>query len=131
MGEHLRRGRQVRTYMSHPYSSHLRPHRKRSAFTQSEIAFLLGHALASSVSRYETGTREPDLRTAFAYQIIFDADARELFATVYQEVINAVSERAAELAKRTAAGRLDTRAQFKIERLRALMARAGDPASNI
>lgn len=116
--------------MSHTYS-HLRPHRKRSAFTQAEIAFLLGHGLSSTVSRYETGTREPDLRSAFAYAIIFDADARELFAKVYQEVVDAVSARAAELAKRTAAGQLDTRAQFKIERLRALMARAGDPSPNV
>lgn len=109
IGQHLREV-EVQTYMSHSYSSHLRPHRKRSAFTQSEIAFLLGHALPSTVSRYETGTREPDLRTAFAYQIIFDADARELFGAVYREMVDAVSERAAELAKRTTEGRLDTRA---------------------
>lgn len=83
------------------------------------------------MSRFETGTREPDLRTAFAYEIVFGAEARELFAAVYQEVTEAVSKRASELARRTADGRLDTRAQFKIERLRALIARAGDSSRNV
>lgn len=113
--------------MSQTYSSHLRPHRKRSAFTQAEIAFLLGFQLPSAVSRYETGSREPDLRTAFAYEIIFAAEARDLFAPIYQDVLRRVAERASELARRSPAG--DPRAQFKLERLAALAARFGDNAA--
>jgi transcriptional regulator with XRE-family HTH domain len=101
----------------------LRPHRKRSSFTQAEIAFLLGLKLPSAVSRYETGAREPDLRTALAYEIIFEAASRDLFHLVYAKVARQVAERAIELARTARGGGSDPRVEFKIARLMALVAR--------
>jgi transcriptional regulator with XRE-family HTH domain len=109
--------------MSKSQFSQLRPHRKRSSFTQADIAFLLGLKLPSAVSRYESGGRLPDLRTALAYEIIFEAASRDLFHLVYAEVARQVAERAIELARAARGGGSDPRVDFKIARLMALVAR--------
>lgn len=66
--------------------NYLRTHRKRTGLSQREIAFLLGVTSSSKVSRYEHFLRQPTLRTAFAYEIIFGVPAHELFAGIFQEV---------------------------------------------
>jgi transcriptional regulator with XRE-family HTH domain len=80
--------------MSH---NHLRRYRKRGAFTQSEIAFVLGIDCGTKVSRYENVQSTPDIFTILAYQLFYDVPVQELFPKIYQEMAIVVAERAREL----------------------------------
>ena len=64
------------------------------------MAFLLGCEDGSSVSRYERETREPNLRTALAAQVVFGLPAHELFPGIYEEVEQEVTQRARVLSER-------------------------------
>jgi transcriptional regulator with XRE-family HTH domain len=78
----------------------LRAHRKCSAFSQDEIAFLLGVQSGSKISRYEQMAQEPELKTALALEAIFDRPVAELFPGLYEKVKASVQARAKTLAKR-------------------------------
>ena len=96
--------------MSH---NHLRRYRKRGALTQAEIAFLLGAACGTKVSRHEHATRPPSLQTALTYQAIFGVPVHELFPKDYSDAVAAVQARADTLSRRVAQ-RPDTgKAMFK------------------
>jgi transcriptional regulator with XRE-family HTH domain len=99
---------------SHKLSNYLRSHRKRAGFTQDEIAWLLGCHAGTKVSRYERFARQPLLPTVLAYELIFRAPARELFAGVFQRVEGVTVKRAAELARRLAAKRPDRATSAKL-----------------
>jgi hypothetical protein len=60
---------------------------------------LLGAVSGTKVSRYENLTRVPSVNTVFAYEVVFNQPASELFAGRYQEVRRAVQERARRMAK--------------------------------
>lgn len=83
-----------------PLESYLRTYRRRSGFSQDEVAFLLGAQSGAKVSRYERLARQPSLRTVFAYEVIFRTPARDLFAGMYQKVENATRARARRLGKK-------------------------------
>jgi transcriptional regulator with XRE-family HTH domain len=72
--------------MSYKLENYLRTYRKRSGLSQDEMAFLLGCQNGTKVSRYERFARKPNLETLFAYEVVFGAPARELFAGVYHIV---------------------------------------------
>ena len=78
----------------------LRAHRKRTALSQKEIAFLLGTHSGSKVSRYEKMTREPELKAALAYEAIFNCPISQLFPGLYEKIEAAVKKRAKHLAKK-------------------------------
>jgi transcriptional regulator with XRE-family HTH domain len=78
----------------------LRAQRKCSAFSQDEIAFLLGVQRGSKVSRYEQMLRAPELETALAFEAISNRPVAELFPGLFEKVKAAVQARAKELAKR-------------------------------
>jgi transcriptional regulator with XRE-family HTH domain len=61
---------------------------------------LLGATTGSKVSRYENFSRMPALDTLWAYEIVFDQPARELFAGQYEVIRAAVRARARRLLKR-------------------------------
>jgi hypothetical protein len=82
----------------------LRAHRKRSAFSQDEIAFLSGALKGSKVSRHEQMTREPKLKAALAYEVIFDRPVAELFPALFEKIKASVQKRARILAKRALQG---------------------------
>jgi DNA-binding XRE family transcriptional regulator len=82
--------------MSH---NHLRRYRKRGALTQSEIAFLLGVACGTNVSRHERASRPPSLQTALAYQAVFGVPVHELFPQDYRSAVAAVQARADQLSR--------------------------------
>lgn len=82
----------------------LRAHRKRSALSQDEVAFLLGSHNGSKVSRYEQLTREPELKTALAFQVIFKKPVSTLFPGLFEKIKAAVQERARVLAKKVLQG---------------------------
>ena len=48
----------------------------------------MGCQNGTKVSRYERFARKPSLETLFAYEVVFGAPARELFAGAYQKVPN-------------------------------------------
>jgi transcriptional regulator with XRE-family HTH domain len=64
---------------------YLRHHRKRLGLLQSDVAFLLGVATGTKVSRYERYARTPTLKTALACEAIFGVPASELFAGIYEK----------------------------------------------
>jgi transcriptional regulator with XRE-family HTH domain len=78
----------------------LRAQRKCAAFSQDEIAFLLGVRTGSKVSRYEQMLRAPELETALAFEAISNRPVAELFPGLFEKVKAAVQARARELAKR-------------------------------
>jgi hypothetical protein len=79
---------------------YLKTHRKRSGLSQEEVAFLLGNDNGEKVCRHERFAREPSLRSALAYLIIFQGQAEELFAGIHEEVKREVITRAKKLARR-------------------------------
>jgi len=85
---------------SHAFPHYLRTHRRRAGFSQGQLAWLLGCRAGSKVSRYERFARTPSLATVFAYEIIFRAPARELFAGTYEAVGLSTLKRARELIAR-------------------------------
>jgi len=103
--------------MSHRHLTNLKPHRKRSGFTQEELGFLLGHKKHSAISRYEAGERSPDLKTAFAYQVLFGRALEELFPGLQDEVRSEVGKRAQQLAQEISEHGESRKAPYKLERL--------------
>lgn len=60
---------------------------------------LLGAVSGTKVSRYENFTRMPGALTVFAFEIVFNQPASELFAGSYQVVRLAVQARARRMVK--------------------------------
>ena len=98
--------------------NYLRTYRMRAGLTQDEMAFLLGCRSGAKVSRYEHFTRQPNLKTVFAYQIIFHAPADKLFPGIYHEIEDITSERAKLLAHKLEKGRPTRVTARKIEVLK-------------
>jgi DNA-binding XRE family transcriptional regulator len=68
------------------------------ALSQGEVAFLLGHAKSSHISRYENAEHVPNLEAALAYEVIFKSPLSEIFGGLYRKVEQEVAERARILA---------------------------------
>jgi transcriptional regulator with XRE-family HTH domain len=100
--------------------NYLRTYRKRSYFSQDEVAFLLGCKNGSKVSRYENFSRRPTPETIFAYEIIFRVPVRELFAGIYQNVEGDVLRRAQLLVRKAPAVNPDRITSRKLQALRAI-----------
>lgn len=98
--------------MTTKLANYLRSYRKRSGLSQDDIAFLMGCQSVTQLARYENCSRLPQLRNAFALEVILNAQARALFAGLFEDADRVVAERARTLlefaerstsAKRTAA----------------------------
>jgi DNA-binding XRE family transcriptional regulator len=89
---------------SRQLANHLLKHRKRSALSQAEVAFLLGAESGAKVCRYEKFLRQPSLKTALAYIAVFGCDVSELFPGLTQTTNAQVRTRAKSLAKRELRG---------------------------
>jgi transcriptional regulator with XRE-family HTH domain len=77
--------------------NYLLSNRKRLALSQEEVAFLLGAQSGAKICRYERFAREPSLKTALAFEAIFQRPASELFGGLYQKVQQEVAARAKTL----------------------------------
>jgi transcriptional regulator with XRE-family HTH domain len=86
--------------MARKLHNYLKTHRKRTGFSQDEVAFLVGMSGGAKVSRYERARRLPSLETAFAYQALFDLPLKELFPGVYSKINQNMRKRAHLLAGR-------------------------------
>jgi transcriptional regulator with XRE-family HTH domain len=101
----------------------LRSHRKRSGLTQEDVAFLIGAQSPSQVSRHENGEREPDLRAALAYHIIYDAPMRHLLPKPYRDIARHVYARAEAFAERLKESGDGLHATHRVEHLREMAGR--------
>ncbi len=100
---------------------YLRTHRRRHGLSQSEIAQLLGASSAGKVSRYESFRRRPSVATTFAYEIIFNMPASELFAGAYESVRSDVRERALRMIKSLEPYARNPRTDRKLQLLRIIV----------
>jgi transcriptional regulator with XRE-family HTH domain len=111
--------------MSHKLQNYLRTYRKRSNLSQDEVAFLLGCQSGTKVSRYERHARKPNLETLFAYELVFNAPARELFAGVYQKVEKRIANRAQLLTRNLSRATPTPMATRKLQILEAITSGSG------
>ena len=79
------------------------------------------------MSRYEHGTREPNLRTAFASEIISGVPAHKLFSGIYEEVEQEVTQRARIFWERLEKSRGNRLVWYKRKLLDALQSRKDAP----
>jgi transcriptional regulator with XRE-family HTH domain len=111
--------------MSYKLENYLRTYRKQSGLSQDEVAFLLGCQNGTKVSRYERFARKPSLETLFAYEVVFGAPARELFAGTYQKVEKRISNRAQLLTRKLNRATPTSMATRKLEILQAITSGPG------
>jgi transcriptional regulator with XRE-family HTH domain len=123
--------------MSEQIPHYLRRYRLAAALTQKEMAHLLGCQSPATVCQYEARRREPDLRSAFAYQVAFGVPLEELFPGIFRQVEEDVLNRAGRLAEQLADadGNLalahKRRALGSMIAADAVMATDGEPERNI
>ena len=110
--------------MATPLPNLLLSHRKRSALSQEDMAFLLGTRGGSKVSRYERFKRGPNLETVLAYEAIFGKPASQLFAGQYREVENSMGERVRVLIHKTKRQKTGTYDEEEARSLGAILAPA-------
>jgi transcriptional regulator with XRE-family HTH domain len=111
--------------MSHKLQNYLRTYRKRTGLSQDEVAFLLGCQSGAKVSRYERLSRKPSLETALAYEVLFSAPARDLFAGIFQKVEEKTKGRAQLLAQKLDEGKKDRMTRRKLEILASISSGSG------
>ena len=112
--------------MPQKLQNYLRTYRKRSSLSQDEVAFLLGCQSGTKVSRYEHSQRKPTLETLFAYEVMFGAPARELFAGVYQMVEKWILNRTQLLTRKLSRVTPTPMAARKLQILKAITSGSGD-----
>ena len=103
--------------------NYLRTHRRRHSLSQAEVAMLLGAVSGTKVSRYENFTRMPGALTIFAFEIVFNQPASELFAGSYDAIRLEIQKRARLMVKQLKAGpdTQDKKTLRKLELLRAIV----------
>lgn len=114
--------------MSQRLPNYFKTHRKRTGFSQDEVAFLLGLSGGDKVSRLERRARVPTVETLLAYEAVFGVPASELVAGLYEKVEEQTRRRANVLARRLERGEKDLRTEQKLASLQAV---AGQAVSDI
>lgn len=112
--------------MSNSLHNYLKTHRKRSALTQKDVAFLLGGQNGAKVSEYEKRARRPNLETALACQVVYGVPAHELFEGIYKKVEQEVLNRANLLAGTIANEPVNPYSIHKIESLQQMNQREAE-----
>jgi hypothetical protein len=74
--------------------NYLLSNRKRLDLSQEDVAFLLDTLSGAKISRHERFIREPGLKTALAYEVIYRRSVSELFSGLYVEVEQEIAVRA-------------------------------------
>ena len=118
--------------MSRKPLNFVRRYRKRYGLTQREVAFLMGCKRSDKVSDHERRLFQPNLRNAFAYQVLYGVPAHKLFPQVYEEVEESLQKRAILLSKQIEATKKSARLETKKKRLAEVASlRAGEPAQAV
>src|SRR5688500_9601888 len=110
--------------MARRIGNYLRVRRRQWALTQKELAFLFGYQNEAIVSRFERHERRITLSIAFACQLIFRAEPREIFPGLFEHVEDGVVRRMLELYERLKQGKPSKRSLAKLELLHEALARA-------
>lgn len=71
--------------MSKAFTTTIRMHRKRSALSQDDVAFLIAAFSGTTASRHELHARTPSFIDALAYEVLFDVPASELFPNEFEK----------------------------------------------
>jgi transcriptional regulator with XRE-family HTH domain len=108
---------------SEPLNNYIRTHRSRAAFSQGELATLIGCGSAATVARYELGAREPLLDTVLALEAVFGVTARQLFPGRFRTVEQFVAERVERLIEEVRAAGPSPEATAKLRFLIELQTR--------
>lgn len=106
-------------------NNYLRTYRRNHGFSQEEIAFLLGCKSGAKISRYERSRRVPSLDTIFAFEVVFGATARDLFAGIREQAQRRALHRARLLAKRLKKRSADSKLSRKLDFLTKLATDGG------
>lgn len=115
------------TAMAQKLLNHLRVHRRRSAFSQKELAFLLGYRSGSVVPRFEQQKRRITLGLAVSYQLIFGTELKETFPALYERVEQRLSWRMQELYERLNKSVPSKKTTLKLQILRDALTRVPKP----
>lgn len=107
-----------------PLKNYLRTHRKRLAFTQGELAELLGCRDGAKISRYECSKRPMPLETVIAYLVVFDVPVTDLFAGDYLEIRRRTAARARLLLVKLSRQPVTPLLERKIQFLRRIISEA-------
>lgn len=102
----------------------VRVNRKRHALSQRELGALLS-LTQGEISKLEEDRRSTKLETAFALQVVFDVQPRDMFVRRYAKVEEAVMRRASRLDK-ALRGRTDAASLKKQHLLAEMVRRAGE-----
>jgi len=102
--------------------NYVRTQRQRHALSEEELALLINQRAKSSVALIESGDRLPTLESAFALQVVFGVELKQLFPDYYEAVEDGVMRRASLLHERLE-GKADIRSQAKRELLEAMAQR--------
>jgi transcriptional regulator with XRE-family HTH domain len=108
---------------THSLFNLLLKYRKRSALSQEEVAFLLGVQSGAKVCRYERFLREPGLRTALAFEALFDCPISELFPRLFAKAQKEVKVRAKKLEQKSFHGSSTRLIARKRQALREIVSR--------
>lgn len=106
--------------MTQQLNNYLRMHRRRSGFSLEELGFLLGHRSGSAAGKHERFRRLPTVTSVFAYEIVFQRPARDLFGGLYQRIERDTIRRALELAEHLTDQPGTVRMGLKSEALKAI-----------
>ena len=98
---------------------YLRTLRKRSGFSQRELAEILGFHSEIPVARHERSITIASLLTALSYEVIFRARVSDIFPGLYRTIEASIEERLTKLEKelqqRSAKGRHAASTARKLE----------------
>lgn len=110
--------------MSKKVDNYLRLHRRRSAFTQRELAFLLGYRAQSIGSLFERRKRRITLTNAFSYYLIFGVEPKDMFPALFLQAQQDVVVRMQEFHRVLSAKRHCKRTAPKLRLLERALARS-------
>jgi transcriptional regulator with XRE-family HTH domain len=88
--------------MASPLPTYLRTHRRKWAFSQAELAELLGGITADAVSKYETLARPPSVALIIACEFIFEETADALFPALSLAIVREILRNAEAMRTRFA-----------------------------
>ena len=89
------------------------------------MAYLLGCKTGMKVYRYERFLRRPSLENILAYEVIFGAPPRELFAGVYEKVERDTKKRVELLARNLSGVKSEPSNARKLQALGAITSGSG------
>lgn len=118
--------------MSKRISNYLKTYRKSSGLTQAELAFLFGCKSGTKVSRYERLSRNPNLKIAFACQVIFSIPPHKLFPLIFEKVEEETLKRTYLLSRKLNKSEGGPKITRKLEILKSLSSgKASESANNL